>query len=388
MGFKMRKTLIVAWALGATLAFTGCTGSKTGPETAASQSSVETTKSESGTEDELEKAGDEAEAQAARERSQDSTSDELEIKGDLEEAKRMRGSESKPNIADWRRPETYVKAAEGPEAIAAALGQSLEITPENATSVKQQVVDEISAIEIFFDGIKSQIEPEARSQFLGEMQSLGRSIDMQASGTKESLAQVLKEARVDAKRMADQLVKINAGISDDFLIIPGERFGAIDRDSTQESIVAHYGEANYKQEERLVAADYTATVGVLFPGQKQKELLIIWKPDAPGKQISMLKVPEGVEESHWKTVDGLGLGTTIYTAGKINGKPFELIGMEQEHAGSVTDWKGGRLQGLTVSLSAPVTEERFNHLKADKITSESELVGVLNPRVYSLGLSF
>ena len=396
MNFKNGKSALALAALGLAVALVGCKSPAkevAGTETAA-QGEIKVTEpareaappkaTRTPTPDELEVIGDLAEA------SRTPTPDELEVIGDLaelEKAKQGGSSEQKPQL-EWRRPQAYILASKGPESIAAAFQKKLEITPENALAVQQQVVDEISAIGISFDGFDGQLDPETRQNFEIEMRPFGQAVSLEACKTNEELAKTLIEFREAYTGVAKKLVSLRAKVSDDFFIKPGESFGAINKDSNEESIKAHYGAGNYKREERFVSADNKVTVGVLFPGVEEKELVIVWEPNAIGEKVSMVTVPQGSKKSHWKTVEGLGIGTTLHTCNQMNGKPFKLVGMEQEHAGQVVGWEDGRLTGLSVALSHTIDEERFNHLKAPYITSDAKLIEVLNPTVYSLGLSF
>ena len=47
--------------------------------------------------------------------------------------------------------------------------------------------------------------------------------------------------------------------------------------------------------------------------------------------------------SHWKTADGIGIGSTLAEVEKLNGKPFKLSGFDWDLGGFVNDFAGGAL---------------------------------------------
>ena len=74
---------------------------------------------------------------------------------------------------------------------------------------------------------------------------------------------------------------------------------------------------------------------------------------------------------------------------KNNGTDFEMMGMLQEYASTVTDWKDGRLEGMVISVSGPIEDEsKYEPIIKNSITSDNPLLQELEPKVYSLGIQF
>ena len=300
---------------------------------------------------------------------------------------------SSPAIANWGSEEAKRISAEGINSITARLGVEADISAIDTLNYKTELVDLVGAMKIIFDGFKDQLDSEVREDFFTELQALGTGIDRIANLTGDELATAVKDSRRVASRLAVRLAKMQEelGIVDpsieaaEFLIQPGVGFGAISKDSTTESIRARYGAENYVMEERTLAPDFTTKVGILFPGDKEKELWVIFEE---GK-IAQLRVPNTSETSKWKTVDGLGLGSSLEEVYKVNGTHFEMNGLMQEYAGAVKDWRGGRLDSLTMSIAAPFDDQgKFKALTGDSIASDDPLLKELQPKVYSLGIQF
>lgn len=159
--------------------------------------------------------------------------------------------------------------------------------------------------------------------------------------------------------------------SGEFLIVPGKSFGPITADSTQASLEAQFGK------EQVRAGDIPGAEGITQPG------LTIF-PDQPDKQVSVFlseTTPPQVthiqvygEKSQWKTAEGITLGTTLEELEKLNGKPFDLMGLGWDYGGHITDWKGGALEGLNLRLNstaAHLSEAEMSAVSGDKTISSS-----------------
>lgn len=90
---------------------------------------------------------------------------------------------------------------------------------------------------------------------------------------------------------------------------------------------------------------------VLFPGDPRRRLEVLWQNEA-GRADTALIVING--QSGWTTPKGLRLGLALAALEKINGKPFQIAGFDQDNAGTVVDWQGGALASLPGGCSVGI----------------------------------
>ncbi|MBS2040926.1 hypothetical protein JST97_38425 [bacterium] len=108
-------------------------------------------------------------------------------------------------------------------------------------------------------------------------------------------------------------------------------------------------------------------------------------------------------EGVWHTAEGIGLGTSLTTLEKLNGRPFRFrsLGMSED-AGSIEDWNGGRLARLLPHTRltfasamhskgyGALNEAEHQQVEADgkMLTSSDPLAHKLNPIVETIRLDF
>lgn len=102
-------------------------------------------------------------------------------------------------------------------------------------------------------------------------------------------------------------------------------------------------------------------------------------------------------DSVWHTPEGITLGSTLADLEAANGKPFRFHLFEGEESGAVTDWQGGRLQGLECIFASPFRAAGYDALseaeklaleKPGALSSDDAVARKLNPVVETLGLTF
>lgn len=178
--------------------------------------------------------------------------------------------------------------------------------------------------------------------------------------------------------------------SDDFLIIPGKSIGEIGRDSTYESLVKTYGEANVIKTKMYVGEGLEKEGVTVFPDDKTTMVEILWWDEDPAR-VQMIRI-QG-ENSKWHTHQGVTLGTTVQELEKLNEKPFKLLGLGWDYGGSVTNWNGGALEGLHARVQAGadsnVGEDAFAEVMGDKeIESSNSVLQQINPTVFEIAVQF
>lgn len=180
--------------------------------------------------------------------------------------------------------------------------------------------------------------------------------------------------------------------NDDFLIVPGDRIGAITRDTSEESLRALYGD------DRVVSDLIDLTEGFVCEGSRvlfdNGEFLEITWLDVEAKAAPNAVYVSGAS---WRTGDGIGIGTSLRELEAINGKPFRLAGFGWDNGGTIMSWGGGRLEGQTRGMwiiLVPDGEayERVG-VEAGQVGGDIEfssghlVMQKLNPRVIRLVLS-
>jgi hypothetical protein len=188
-----------------------------------------------------------------------------------------------------------------------------------------------------------------------------------------------------------------AAAADDWLIVPGQRVGPIGPGVSEARLVELFGAPNVTREAFELEPGFTLPATVVFASDPSRRALVLWRDPETRTE------PESVlirgERTLWKTDKGITLGTPLATLRTINGKPLTLTGWE--FAGIVLDSNGGSLTefghaggagvvGRTLVLRLepnPALRESAAYqqtLGEHVLSSESEAMRTLNPRVYEL----
>lgn len=132
----------------------------------------------------------------------------------------------------------------------------------------------------------------------------------------------------------------------DRTFVPGERIGGITPGMPMSRVENLYGSDNLESRELPVGEGLTVPGYVLFPAQDD-ELYIELGED---KQPAYARFSD--PRSAWThATTGLTIGTTLRELRKMNGRPFVFRGFGWDYGGTVSDWRGGRLQHLLVRLT-------------------------------------
>lgn len=184
----------------------------------------------------------------------------------------------------------------------------------------------------------------------------------------------------------------------DWVIVPGKRVGPIDAGASEARLVELFGARNVARDSFEVEPGVAMPASVLFAGDPSRNAIVLW-PDQTrtGPESVLIRG----ERSVWRTDKGITLGTPLATLRRINGKPLTLIGFGSDVGGTVLDNGGGAL----TELGTPVKGERsgrtlvlrvepdpsqrdspaYQQALGDvELSSESDAMRALNPRVFSL----
>jgi hypothetical protein len=184
----------------------------------------------------------------------------------------------------------------------------------------------------------------------------------------------------------------------DWVIVPGERAGPIDSGASEAKLVELFGARNAARDSFEVEPGVAMPATILFASDPTRHAVVLWRDETRAGPESVLIRGE---RSVWRTDKGITLGTPLATLRRINGKPLTLIGFGSDVGGTVLDNGGGALR----ELGTPVKGERsgrtlvlrvepdpsqrdspaYQQALGDvELSSESDAMRALNPRVFSL----
>jgi hypothetical protein len=135
------------------------------------------------------------------------------------------------------------------------------------------------------------------------------------------------------------LVEAPASINEtmEWVCEPGKRVGPITWQTTYEDLIYHFGQVNVTDTRISLGDDQYEKGTEIFTGDPGRQLLIQWA-------IYKIK-PKAilVGGSKWRTRSGFGPGVSLGKLVELNGGSISFAGFEWEHAGFITDWRGGKL---------------------------------------------
>jgi hypothetical protein len=192
-----------------------------------------------------------------------------------------------------------------------------------------------------------------------------------------------------------------AAQTNDWLIVPGKRVGPINASTTRADLVRIFGAANITEAETTIADAGPLKCTRVFEKQANTTLTILWAENKRFKQLEAIIPCEQATDNvcRWKMADGTGLGTTLKTLEKMNGRPFKLNGFGWDFGGNVTSWEGGRLQAWqtpcgNVALSLNPTEAATQSPDYRKVMGDAQFLSStpalqrLDPGISSIQFSF
>ena len=173
----------------------------------------------------------------------------------------------------------------------------------------------------------------------------------------------------------------------DFTIVPGERVGGIIATSTEADIKALYGEEQVEYRSVYIGEGESQPGIAVFPGTPN-ELEIVWDIAAATGNPEFIRISK--ENTDWRTVQGVTVGTSLEELERINGRPFSLYGFGWDYSGLANDWKGGQLNSyLIIALEPADWEKAGPEVSGDRtFSSDDPKVRALGAKVASMVVTF
>lgn len=171
------------------------------------------------------------------------------------------------------------------------------------------------------------------------------------------------------------IVEKKKDISLDRNIIPNKSFGLITSSTVKTELNKLYG--TEKIQETIVFSYEGINIEgteVIFDDTTDN-FTIEWNDDNLTPKIIRIMN----QNSHWKTKEGIGIGSTLKEVENANGKTFTIYGYEIDSylAGTIKNWNSGNLQGLNLQFRITKdlpTEEYLKIMGDDGILSDNPLL--------------
>jgi hypothetical protein len=127
------------------------------------------------------------------------------------------------------------------------------------------------------------------------------------------------------------------------LPLPGDNSPTIEtlvsRSDTLASLQARLGAENAQPHTLDAGEGETVSGWVLFPGDPTRKLEVYL--DESGEHPDTLVAWD--KSTHWTRADDVRVGMTTAELQALNGKAFGFLGFDWDYGGTVSDWRGGRL---------------------------------------------
>jgi len=116
----------------------------------------------------------------------------------------------------------------------------------------------------------------------------------------------------------------------------------LDAGTTLQELQQRFGEANVSAREIPGAEGESMRGVVLFPEDPTRRATLYFQDPEHLQGLSMINVDEA--DSRWKLPSGIGIGASLADVQSRNGGPFTFSGFDWDYGGTITDWRGGKLQ--------------------------------------------
>lgn len=172
---------------------------------------------------------------------------------------------------------------------------------------------------------------------------------------------------------------------------------------SEAELIKHYGAANVKRD-TIWGGEGTFVMGTKLYGGTEKEVEITWDDTLKFERMIGAQVSVATDANYkrhftspWKSKSGVELGMNAAQLETLNGKAFTFFGFGWDYSGSLSNWKGGKLDNKKVFVVLGEPEELLNtgtypkeyeRLLGDKeLTSDNADVKKINPVVVQISVS-
>jgi len=140
-------------------------------------------------------------------------------------------------------------------------------------------------------------------------------------------------------------------VNDNWICIPGEKVGLIEKSYTEADIIKAYGAENVTRRVVGYGEGWKTNATIVYPDTKN-ELVIFWNEEKQFELIGSIRI--GHPDAPWITNQGIRIGTMLEKLIEINGKDFNFRGFAWDYSGYANAWEGGAIpQSLEIFLEPP-----------------------------------
>jgi hypothetical protein len=169
--------------------------------------------------------------------------------------------------------------------------------------------------------------------------------------------------------------------------------GAFAKSSSHLKLAQAYGPLNLTFAEVDGPQNTKLMASVLYPKDPKRHLEVLWSNEAARSDTSLIVI---TGQSTWIGPKGLHLGLPIAALEKLNGKPFQIAGFDQDNAGAALDWQGGGLDkipgGCKVSVrmvpDPKATEDARKAAAGKTLMSNDAVVRAVQPKIAEILIGY
>jgi hypothetical protein len=174
----------------------------------------------------------------------------------------------------------------------------------------------------------------------------------------------------------------------DWLIVPGERVGAITAETSDASLAALFGPNNVRPVDVQLGEGFTAPGTAVYPDDPTRRIEVVW---SDGTRTAPKEIRLTGDSSVWRTREGISLGSTLREIEHLNGYPFKLAGFAFDAGGTIVDCGRGRLTMLGCTGGGDSDRGRQTRRVVVRLTPDAakyaapEYRQVIGDRIFSSG---
>lgn len=169
--------------------------------------------------------------------------------------------------------------------------------------------------------------------------------------------------------------------------------GAFGKASSHIKLAEFFGARNIDFTEVDGPQNSKLMASVLYPNDPKQRLEILWSNEAARSDTALIDINR---QSTWSGPKGLHLGLPIAAVEKINGKPFQLAGLDQDNAGRVVDWQAGSLDklpggckiGVRLDPDAKASDDARKAAAGKTLMSNDAAVRALQPKIAEIIIGY
>lgn len=181
-----------------------------------------------------------------------------------------------------------------------------------------------------------------------------------------------------------------AAMGNDFRIVPGQRVGPVRYSTSEAELLQGLGPGIVTVGDTVYGAEGEEFVGTTLYKDTADQLQILYRDSSQRQHPELVLIRPYVTDAEgtplpnpkptrWSTADGLRIGTTLHELERRNGKPFRLWGFGWDYGGSVSSWRGGRLDAgaqsfLAVTLGPPSTLSPAQNKALNSVSGDGEFM--------------